>query len=363
MIGVVRLSFLRRLRTAQKASRHINVTMVCKAKGPLFFPRDTQKQSLLLRHQIPEQYREDFIQGHYRPPNSSLKYCLCSAFQWHNETMNFWTHFFPILVLEAYCWIVFPCNLWPPSTIPSKYYPLVCLSGALFCNLLLSSLAHLFMCMEPRTRHLCFFLDYTSICILGTGGACTVFWFERPVEGWLLFQYVSSQWVFLPLVSATSVFACFVTCNSRHYWHHKNLIRAGVFAFMFFIMNIPGIDRVVQCILIGRDCSGGVVYMCLTYISYTIGVLTYAFKVPERWFPGRYDLIGSGHQWMHFFTSLGPAFYITAIATDLKETQHLSLDQVTFLSSVAWVLITLVGCLSVVFWSWSRLSPSGELRR
>ena len=318
--------------------------------------------SLLLRHQVPEEYREGFIQGHYRPPNSSFKYCLYSAFQWHNETMNFWTHFFATLVLQAYCWTDFPCNLWPVTSIPSKYYPLICLSGALFCNLLLSSLAHLFMCMAPRIRHLCFFLDYTSICLLGIGCACTVFWFERPVEGWLLFQYVSSQWVYLPLASTTSIVTCFVTCTSRHYWSHKTLIRAVAFAFMFFIMNNPAIDRVLQCILIGRDCSGGVAYMCLTYMSYIVGVLMYAFKIPERWAPGNYDLVGSGHQWMHLFTSIGSAFYITAISTDVREREHLSLDRATFLSSVVWLLLSLVGCLSVVLWSWSRLLPSGELR-
>ena len=169
-----------------------------------------------------------------------------------------------LLALEAYCWIVFPCNLWPPSTIPSKYYPLVCLSVTLFCNLLLSSLAHLFMCMAPRTRHLYFFLDYTAICVVGTGGASSVFWFERPVEGWLLFQYVGSQWVFLPLVSATSILACYITCTSRYHWYHKNAIRAGAFAFVFFILSIPSGDRVAQCVLIGRDCSGGVIYICLS---------------------------------------------------------------------------------------------------
>ena len=337
--------------------------MDCKANGYLPSSSGTLKYSLLLRDQIPKVFREDFIHGHYRPPNSSFKYCLYSAFQWHNETVNFWTHFFPILVLEAYCFTAFPCNLWPLTSIPAKYYPLLCFCGSLFCALLLSSLAHLFTCMAARTRHFCFFLDYTAMCVLGTGGACSVFWFERPMEGWLLFQYISSQWVFLPLVSATSILACYITCTSRHYWYRKKLIRAGAIAFVFFVGHIPGEDRVAQCILIGRDCSGSVVYMCLNYISYALGVLMYAFKIPERWSPGRYDLIGNGHQWMHFFTSIGPVFYITAITTDLKEREHLlSLEQVTFSSSLLWVLVTLMGCLSVVIWSWSRLSPSGELR-
>ena len=333
------------------------------ANGRIPSSGNSPKHSLLLRHQIPEQYREEFIQGHYRPPNSSLKYCLQSAFQWHNETMNFWTHFLALLVLGAYCWSVLPCNLWPPTSFPPKYYPLVGYSSTLLCCLLLSSLAHLFMCMEGRTRHLCFFLDYCAICVLGSGGACSVFWFERPVQGWLLFKHVSSQWIFLPLVSVCSVLSCYVACASRHYWNHWKLIRAAALSFVFLSMSIPCVDRVAQCILIGRDCSWSVAYICLTYISYFIGMLMYAFNVPECWAPGKYDLIGSGHQWMHFLTSVGPAFYITAVATDLEEREHLlSLEQVTFSSSLLWVLITFVGCLSVVFWSWRRLSPSGELR-
>ena len=235
--------------------------MDCKANGCISSTRDSVKHLLLLRHQIPEQYQEDFIQGQYRPPNSSFKYCMKSAFQWHNETMNFWTHFLALLLLEAYCLSIFPCNLWPPTSFPPKYYPLVCYSSTLFCCLLFSSIAHLFMCMAGRTRHLCFFLDYCAICVVGTGAACSAFWFERPAEGWLLFQYVSSQWVFLPLISVCSILSCCIACASRHYWNqnHRKLIRSAAISSVFLLMSIPCGDKVAQCILIGprllRECA------------------------------------------------------------------------------------------------------------
>jgi predicted membrane channel-forming protein YqfA (hemolysin III family) len=41
--------------------------------------------------------------------------------------------------------------------------------------------------------------------------------------------------------------------------------------------------------------------MWTEYMIYGIGVLLYAMKIPERFAPGRFDLIGQGHQLFHIF--------------------------------------------------------------
>lgn len=37
----------------------------------------------------------------------------------------------------------------------------------------------------------------------------------------------------------------------------------------------------------------------------SIGGVLYAARVPERWFPGRVDCLGHGHNWMHMLVLLG----------------------------------------------------------
>ena len=34
-------------------------------------------------------------------------------------------------------------------------------------------------------------------------------------------------------------------------------------------------------------------------LLYTIGAALYAARVPERWYPGRFDVVGSSHQIFH----------------------------------------------------------------
>jgi len=42
-----------------------------------------------------------------------------------------------------------------------------------------------------------------------------------------------------------------------------------------------------------------------SYSSYALGVLIYVSKIPERWWPGQFDIWGHSHQYWHFLVCLG----------------------------------------------------------
>ncbi|EAZ20642.1 hypothetical protein OsJ_36258 [Oryza sativa Japonica Group] len=47
---------------------------------------------------------------------------------------------------------------------------------------------------------------------------------------------------------------------------------------------------------------------------YALGVAVYAARVPERWFPGRFDLVGHSHQLFHLLVVAGAyAHYLGAL--------------------------------------------------
>ncbi|KAJ1935624.1 hypothetical protein EC988_008425 [Linderina pennispora] len=53
--------------------------------------------------------------------------------------------------------------------------------------------------------------------------------------------------------------------------------------------------------------SMGFYYTMGMFALYVAGTLLYAFNIPERWFPGRFDIIGNSHQLFHmlvFFAAL-----------------------------------------------------------
>jgi len=65
---------------------------------------------------------------------------------------------------------------------------------------------------------------------------------------------------------------------------------------------VPMIDATTHaCILHGlpRMFQMGFLYLCIMAVTYITGGVTYAVRVPERFFPGRFDIVGQSHQILH----------------------------------------------------------------
>ena len=45
-------------------------------------------------------------------------------------------------------------------------------------------------------------------------------------------------------------------------------------------------------------------YLGLAVVNFS-GAAVYAMRIPERWFPGRFDIIGMSHNWMHILVLTG----------------------------------------------------------
>jgi len=45
----------------------------------------------------------------------------------------------------------------------------------------------------------------------------------------------------------------------------------------------------------------GLFYVILQGVLYIIGAVIYALRIPERFAPGKFDILGASHQIFHFF--------------------------------------------------------------
>ena len=54
-------------------------------------------------------------------------------------------------------------------------------------------------------------------------------------------------------------------------------------------------------------------YIILEGIFYLTGALVYAVRWPEKWWPGRFDLVGASHQWFHVLVLAGAAAHLVGI--------------------------------------------------
>jgi len=60
-----------------------------------------------------------------------------------------------------------------------------------------------------------------------------------------------------------------------------------------------------------------------------IAMIVYSSKLPERWYPGRFDLVGSSHNLWHVLGALSPLIWIWYVAPAVFEWRYGGLDAAT----------------------------------
>ncbi|CAG8816858.1 36649_t:CDS:2, partial [Gigaspora margarita] len=184
------------------------------------------------------------LKGYRRPTFSYLK-CAESLFYVHNESVNIWSHLIGAIAFIFLAFITYNYVLsYHPSIIwwdVAVFY--IFLTGAMVC-LGLSSTFHTFCCHSEK------------ICVALANK------FRTPEFRWF---------------------------------------RTGLFISMGLSAIIPlahaliiyGIELCVNVISLNWVIVMGVFYI--------IGALIYGARIPERWFPGKFDIYGSSHQIFHVF--------------------------------------------------------------
>ena len=330
--------------------------------------------------EVPCEFREPFIHTGYRIPNCSFRTCIKSLFCMNNnETINFWTHFFPFLFflheLVNLCVHFNYCNFFLPLFL---YLTTTCF------YLLMSSVAHALNCMSPIARHVCFIMDYLCISICGIG--CSIAYNAYTIKNikFQLNRQISFDYYVLfamVLCSISNVMSCasrFVISSSK-----RGILRLTPFVCQYIFINIPlaykfissyqpenidKLDYVVSflsspptaVIATGREYQTNITYHnstvlvrnleLLTYngsLNYVQGVFTsmfdfkmqsesdfyylmhigaaivsmllYVFHVPERIYPGKFDIIGQSHQIFHLFAFVCSYSQFIALKTDMKK--------------------------------------------
>ncbi|XP_011084126.1 heptahelical transmembrane protein 1 [Sesamum indicum] len=300
-----------------------------------------KRYPLLSFHELPDYMKDnDYILNYYRA-NWPLKVALRSLFQCHNETLNIWTHLLGFLVFvgltvgnladvpQVVDFItmfsgqlpssaegnvssklslgpVKPIDLQQKSSLEGDinsretstpnwpFYVFLC--GSMFC-LLSSSMCHLFCCHSRRLNEYLLQLDYVGITIM------IITSFFPPI--YYIFQ-CTPHWQFVYLTGITIIGTCTViTLLSPALMSGKfRSFRALLFVSMGLFGLIPAVHALVAN---WNDPYRNITlaYESAMALSYLIGTLFYVSRVPERWKPGWFDLVGQSHQVFHVFVVMG----------------------------------------------------------
>ncbi|XP_077976383.1 membrane progesterone receptor epsilon-like [Styela clava] len=389
--------------------------------------------------EMPSFCRERHIRQAYRPNPSPVKYCITSALHPTNETLNFWTHFLPMLFLMSRHFNLSQTLNWDREDVKIISYPFWTYSMGCCVLLGCSSFAHMFNCVSARVRHICFCTDYGAISIYSVAGTIVYFYLVSPphCHG---FNEDHSEF-YIPVATALAILSHVLCCHTRFpHVKARYLLRTLTYVMPFVVISTPTLLRLRDHVTIPtmeanytklqfsiipvvgaepaevQSTAFSYVYdhqsnacpinescienkrlvqqqqetstsdaednpksahLCglaettfpLYYTLHLMFFLVAAFfnvtRFPEQKFPGRFDVVGSSHQFFHMFIALGIIAQSVIVEEALLEaieysSAHKTLDSfdgVTAWSTLGWMSSVAV-LLSVIVFIYSRALPS-----
>ncbi|XP_065831315.1 membrane progestin receptor gamma-B-like [Oscarella lobularis] len=297
--------------------------------------------------QVPRAFREDFVRTGYRAPNLTAKQCLASLFECHNETANVWTHLIPTLFFAA---LAVQCAVVDEKP---RAWPMVVFVAGLVVNTGCSTVAHLFSTMSVRSRHICYYIDYSGISIVGLTVSIGYYYYSFPLGGVALRNRYISGSVFV------GALACFLSCGSRHYrvdaWQKS--ARTASFGLCYAYTTLPLLIRIAwadrwEFILVGH----------VAHVALMIAAsFVYTAKVPERFWPGRFDLFGHSHCLMHILFDFSILLQFVCVRFDMENREGMTQWPVPTYNELLLPLFMLIAMNFTIIWYFiSRMSPRKE---
>ena len=138
-------------------------------------------------------------------------------------------------------------------------------------------------------------------------------WLKNPAwcwnaRSWILMYGIRATFHCLPvlrslslpfyiMVSLLSIYLILVASSPKE--RFKPLMLFGLMRYFFVAV------RILLYIFDIRKCSISALpyYLSMDFLAFIGGALNVA-RIPERWFPGKFDIIGNSHQIMHVVTVL-----------------------------------------------------------
>lgn len=244
-------------------------------------------------HALPNWLRDnDFLLKGHRPPLPSAKACFKSVFRIHTETGNIWTHLIGALAFIGIA-IYFVTRPHIEIKVQEKIIFGAFFLGAIMC-LSFSTLFHTFYCYSPSVSKLFNKIDYCGISILTMGSFVPwlyyAFYCEAvPKIGYLLLSLI--------LGSSCIVVSLWDKFSEPQF----RVIRASMFIALGLSGLIPGTHYIMTFGAYKAFNVGALGWLLLMAVLYIFGACLYAARIPERLFPGKFDIWFQSHQIFHVF--------------------------------------------------------------
>ncbi|CAF0816716.1 unnamed protein product [Didymodactylos carnosus] len=248
---------------------------------------------VLDHHNLPQWMRDnEYLLSSHRPPMPSVKQCFKSIFRLHTETVNIWTHLIGtvVFIVLATYYLTVPSvgTKWEEKLIFGAFF-----TGAIVC-LLCSTLFHTFYCYSPNVSKFFSKLDYCGISMLVMGSFVP----------WLYYAFYcefGTKVAYLVLIGLLGIGCIVVSMWDKFSQPDYRTYRALMFIGFGLTGFLPTIHYALLFGIKHAFTTGALQWLVLMAILYITGASLYAARIPERLFPGRFDIWFQSHQFFHVF--------------------------------------------------------------
>lgn len=270
-------------------------------------------RELISYHALPELWRNnDFIVTGYRfIPKEQWHRLILSAFHIHNETGNIHTHLGGLFLVGILFWLT--STLDPlTTTTADRWIVTMYLFAAAKC-LICSVSWHIMAGCADIQWFTCFAcIDYTGISWLVAASLETIVYNGFYCQPSLIALYT------------VGVIAIGITMSILPWSPWFNDLRYRTIRITLFLgMACMGIVPFVHGTIIHGYENMAQFYAPLipSLGSYIVGVILYSFRWPERWAPGKFDIVGHSHQLWHVAIVLAIYLHFEAVLS-FHENRH-----------------------------------------
>jgi len=261
----------------------------------------------------------EFLHHWHRPQIPSFKACLASIFRIHTETGNIWTHLLGVILFLGICvyYLCLPAtqfiNVWQEKVVFFLFF-----LGAVLC-LLCSTLFHTLGCHSERVHKIFGKLDYSGIALMIMGSFVPWVYYSFYCDSEPKVVYMTSICVLGVATIGVSQYDKFNTSRFRSF-------RAVIFASLGLSGIIPAIHIAIKHGFMPSLTKGQLGWLYLMAVLYLTGAFLYAMRIPERYFPGKCDLVFQSHQIFHVLVVLAAVVHFHGIS-NLQKVRFLHGEQ------------------------------------
>ncbi|KAG8721112.1 hypothetical protein FRC08_015606 [Ceratobasidium sp. 394] len=181
------------------------------------------------------------------------------------------------------------------------------LASAVFC-MGASALFHTANCHSPPVAKRCHMLDYTGIVVLTVGSFYPCVYYGFYCDPYLQATYIGA-------ITTAGFGSAYIVLSPHYATPAYRWARTSVFLALGLTAIVPVTHALWLYGFARLQNEMGLLWLIASGMLYVVGALIYASRMPERWYPGRFDYFGASHQIFHVCVVLAALAHYECITT------------------------------------------------